>query len=149
MIKRKEIIYSDYSGDYIKRLIERELSTEPKLEINLIKWFKKFEKHIEDGKKFSGSIQGNKIKLHSKTVLYWPKTIIEIEEGTKTKLTLNYRLYWLYASVFIFLVIMPILMIFESGTIQVNDIIIPLIIFGVIAMFGRRLQKNTKKILTE
>ena len=43
MIKRIEILYTVYSGDYIKRQVEKELSVETKLDWNLINWLQKFE----------------------------------------------------------------------------------------------------------
>lgn len=147
MIKRTEIIFSNYSEEYLKRKIQKELSVKPKLELNLIKWIKKFDTLILDGKRFVGSINNNKIKLYSKTVFYWPYTIIVIEKGSKTKLTLNYKFYWLYVSTFIILITIHIIMVIESGKFQINDVIIPSIIFGGIALFGRYIQKNTVKFL--
>ena len=149
MIKRIEILYTVYSGDYIKRRVEKELSVETKLDWNLINWLQKFEANSQDGKKFSGTIIGNKIELRSKTIFYWPKTIIEIEEGTKTKLILNYSLYWLYVLAFTILVLGYSIMIFESGSFLALDLIMPLILFGVIATFGRWLQNNTKNFFKE
>ncbi|MFC4636581.1 hypothetical protein ACFO3O_21935 [Dokdonia ponticola] len=149
MIKRTEMIYSDYSGNYIKRKIAKELSSEPKLSINLIKYFKEFDKYVGDKKKFSGVISEHKVILISKSTFFWPKTIIEIEEGEKTKLKLIYKMYWLYLSVYIFLIITFLMKIFESRNFQILDVIIPVLIFGGIAFFGRWLQKNIKEFIAD
>jgi len=147
MIKRTEIIYSNYSADYIKRKVTNELSSEPKMSINLIKYFKEFDKYIDEKKKFSGIISDNKIILDSKSTFFWPKTIIEIKEGEKTALKLTYKMYWLYVSVYFFLVITFIMTILDSKDFQVSNIIVPVLIFGGIAFFGRWLQKNLKRFI--
>ena len=149
MIKRTEIIYSDYSVDYIKAMLKKELSKEPKLTINLIKYFKEFDKHLDDKKKFSGIISDNRIELNSKSMFFWPRTTVEIEEGEKTKLKLTYKMYWLYVSVYIFLIISFLVTTFGSAVFHISSIIFPVLIFGGLAFFGRWLQKNLKEFIKE
>ena len=150
MIKRTEIVYYNYSIEYLKSKISKDLSSEPKLSINLIKYFKEFDRYIDDEKRFSGLISTDKIELNSKSGLFWPRTTIEFEESdNQTKLKLTYKMYWLYVFVFTFLLISFTLGIYETGSYKSGTPLVFGLIFVAIALFGRFIQRNLIKYIVE
>jgi hypothetical protein len=156
MIKRIEIVNTSKSADEILSKVKNDMNSYPSFSWSIGKYFKEFEKMVEKPQRFVGGITNNKIEFGTKGLKYWPQLVVDLEStDSGTKLRLTYKLYWVYLLTYCFLLFMLLLNLIPSiiyGVSSPNEsigaILSPFIFFIALPLYGRWMQKNIIKYLT-